>query len=92
MAVQAQTTFSSFTLTEQEQLAGSCLTLEQKLFLQNALALAAEEKLSLVPDAASYSSFIQQEAHLAGQIAAYRYLLDCSTASEEALLELARAA
>lgn len=74
--------FSSFELTESEQLAGTILTYEQKLVLQNQLAMISAEKLALVANPHSYAEFIQQEAYRAGQIAMIQYILDCSIASE----------
>lgn len=77
--------FSSFELTESEQLAGTILTYEQKLVLQNQLAMISAEKLALVANPHSYAEFIQQEAYKAGQIAVLQYILDSSLASELAV-------
>jgi hypothetical protein len=74
--------FSSFELTESEQLAGTILTYEQKLVLQNQLAMISAEKLALAADPNNYAAYIQQEAYKAGQIAQIQYQLDCSIASE----------
>lgn len=74
--------FSSFTLTESEQLAGTVLTYEQKLVLQNQLAMISAEKLALAANPNNYAEYIQQEAYKAGQIAAIQFILDCSIASE----------
>lgn len=74
--------FSSFELSQQEQLAGTILTYEQKLVLQNQLAMISAEKLALTANPHSYTEFIQQEAYKAGQIAMIQYILDCSLASE----------
>ena len=80
-------TFTQFQQTESEQLVGTTLSLEQKQFIQTLVAGIAEQRLALVPDPLNYSVFIQQEAHLKGQIDAYKYLLDCSEASEKAVVE-----
>lgn len=79
-------TFTQFNLTEHEQLSGTLMSNEQKMFVQNQLAVIAEQRLALVPDPLNYAVFIQTEAHLKGQMDAYKYLLDCSTASEQAVL------
>jgi len=83
-------TFTSYQQTEQEQLAATHLTTEQKQFIQTQIALVAEERLALTPDPSNYTAFIQQEAHLKGQIDAYKYLLDCAVMSEQQLLEAAQ--
>lgn len=74
--------FSSYELTEQEQLSGTILTFEQKMVLQNQLSMISSEKLALIANPNNYSEYIQQEAYKAGQITAIQYMLDCSTASE----------
>lgn len=86
-----QSTFARYAQTEQEQLAGSVLTHDQKQFIQNQICTIAEERLAIIPEPNDYTSFIQQEAHLKGQMVALQYLLDCSTASEDQLLALAEA-
>lgn len=91
MSVLAQSSFTRYDQTPQEQLAGTCLTTEQKQFIQTQLANLAEERLALVPDANNYSTFIQQEAHIKGQMQFAQYLLDCSTESETQLLAIAEA-
>lgn len=92
MTTQISSTFTRYSLTDQESLSGSILHLEQKLVIQNFISEIAEQKLALIPDPNNYPAFIQQEAHMAGQIAAYKYLLDSSLASEQILLENAKAA
>jgi hypothetical protein len=83
--------FTQYQQTEQEQLAGSTLSTDQKQFIQSQIALVAQSRLALVPDANNYASFIQTESHYKGQMDAYQYLLDCSDASEQQLLALAAA-
>jgi len=77
--------FSSYQLTEQEELEGSLLTITQKQVIQNYLAAAAHEKNGLEYSAAEHDRFCQQEASLKGQIDAYRFILATSEASEELL-------
>ena len=90
MATLTLSTFSKYQLSEQEEQSGTLLPQDIKLRLQNLICMIAEEKLALVPNPNNYAEFIQQEAHLAGQLVAYRYLLDCSLATETILLEAAR--
>jgi len=76
-------TFSSYQLTDLEELQGQILTVNQKQVIQNRLSIVAEEKLLLVFDPEHAKHFIQQEASLAGQIAALSYILELSDASEQ---------
>ena len=91
MSQLTESTFAKYEQSEQEQLAGTALTYDQKHFIQNQLCMIAEERIALQPDPVNYPAFIQQEAFLKGQMSAYKYLLDCSTESEKALLALAAA-
>lgn len=91
MSTIIETAFTKYDQTEQEQLAGSVLTIDQTQFIQTQLAIAAESHLALVPDPSNYASFIQTEAELKGQMRAYQYLLDCSTISRQQLYDLASA-
>lgn len=79
-------TFTQFTLNEHEQLSGTLMSNEQKMFVQTQIAQIAEQRLNLIPDPNNYAAFIQEEAFLKGQMTAYKYLLDCSTASEQAVV------
>lgn len=79
-------TFTQFSFTEEEILGASLLHEEQKRWFQTQLATLAEQRVALIPDPNNYSSFIQQEAEIKGQMNALQYLLDCSTRAE---LELA---
>lgn len=91
MSTIIQNEFTQYAQTEQEQLAGTVLTNDQKQFIRNQLAMVAQSRIALVPDPNNYPAFIQTEAAYAGEMRAYRYLLDCSDASEVALLALAAA-
>jgi hypothetical protein len=88
MSILTLNSFSQFQQTEQEQLVGTTLNTEQKQFIQTQLAKIAEQRLALTPDPLNYSVFIQQEAHLKGQMDFAKYLLDCSESSEAAVKEL----
>lgn len=91
MSTLIQSTFARYEQTNQEQLAGSSFTYDQKQFIQNQICTLAEERIALVPEPNNYAEFIQHEAHLKGQMASLQYLLDCSLASEEQLYALAAA-
>ena len=77
--------FTSYELTEKEEIDGSVLTTLQKQRIQNALSNAAMEKNSLSFDPTNPTRFAQQEASLKGQMDAYRFILDSSAIAEEAL-------
>ena len=77
--------FSSYQLTEQEELEGAILTITQKQVIQNYLSAAASEKIGLEYDPESTERFVQQEASLKGQIDAYRFILAASDSAEELL-------
>lgn len=82
-------TFAQYEQTLQEQLTGQTLTQTQKEFIQNEICKTAELRIALVPDPINYAAFIQQEAYYKGQMDTLKYLLDCSTAAESHVLELA---
>lgn len=79
-------TFTQFELNEHEQLSGTLLSNEQKMFIQSQIAGIAEQRLALTPDPKDYAAFIQQEAYLKGQMDFAKFLLDSSTASENAVV------
>lgn len=91
MSTVISSAFTRYAQTNQEQLAGSVLSGDQKQYIQNQLATIAEQRLALVPDPINYAVFIQDEAFLKGQMAAYQYMLDSSEASEDQLRALAEA-
>lgn len=84
-------TFTQYQQDKRELLAGMALGVEQKHFIQTQIAMLAEQRLALVPDPLHYSVFVQQEAHLKGQMDGLKYLLDCSTSAEQQHLEAAEA-
>lgn len=77
--------FSSYQLTDKEELEGSILTITQKQVIQNHLSAAASEKIGLEYDPENKDRFVQQEASLKGQIDAYRFILSSSESAEELL-------
>lgn len=83
-------TFTKFKHSEHEILMSHTLTTLQQENIHTQIATVAELRLALVPDPNDYASFIQQEAHYKGQMDAYKYLLDCSEAAQERVLELAK--
>jgi len=72
--------FSSYSLTEEETLQGSILTITQQQVIQNRLAVVAEERLHLTYDVANPTAFLQAEAYKKGELDALRYILDVSDA------------
>ncbi len=86
MAILTPNDFSSYELTEQEELEGSILTITQKQVIQNHLSAAASEKIGLVYNPAEPLIFAQQEASLKGQIDAYRFILASSDTAQDILV------
>lgn len=82
MATLTTSTFAKYSLNLIEELSGSILTDYQKMYIQNKICEIAESKLALTADPKDYASYIQQEAYLAGQLAALSWML---ATSEEAL-------
>ena len=74
--------FQSWTLTPEEYLEGGRLTILQKQVIQNQIASVATQKINLAFNTTQPSEFIQQEAHLRGQIDALSYLLTLSESAE----------
>lgn len=90
MAELITNTFSTFSLSDEEALQGSILTVTQKQVIQNKLAEVAEEKLALEVDSKDIDFFLQQEASLKGQLDILRWLLEAAEAAEETVNELLR--
>ncbi len=85
MAERTKNMFTSYALTDQEQLVGCVLSSLQEQVIQTRLAEVAEAKLTLEYDVANPTTFIQQEAYKAGELAALNYILEMSEASKELL-------
>ena len=77
--------FSSYHLTEEEELQGQILTITQQQVIQNLLAVTAEEKNLLSFDTTNPLEYAQREAGLAGQLAAYAFILESSEAASRLL-------
>jgi hypothetical protein len=90
MSTFVRSTFTKYEFTQQEFTSASLLHEEQKRWYQSQLATLAESRIALVPDPNNYPAFIQQEAELKGQMNALQYLLDCSDAAEQEILNLAQ--
>jgi hypothetical protein len=75
--------FQSWVLTPEEFITGGILSSLQKQVIQNQIAQVATQKINLVFDPLNFQRFIQEEAGLAGQIAALDYLLTLSAEAEK---------
>lgn len=85
MARPIPTTFTSYQLSEEEQLKGQVLTTENYYVIQNLICQAAEDKLSLKFDPLQPAIFLQREAELQGQIGILRMLLEMSLSAQSTL-------
>ena len=77
--------FSTYSFTEEELLQASILSPIQIQLIQSDMAQIAENILALEFDPENPQKFVQNDAHLKGQLAAYRYLL---LRSEESVIQL----
>ena len=75
MATQIPNKFSEYSLTPEEQAVACQFSTLQRYFIQNEIAIAANEKISLTFDPQNPLRFAQQEAELAGKIGILEYLL-----------------
>jgi len=87
MSTQITTRFTAYELSDEEVLQGSIFTILQTQVLQNHLATAAEEKLSLNYDPDNKERFLQEEAYLKAKLDFIQYLLDSSAISKETLAQ-----
>ena len=88
MGMLAPTSFTSYTLTEQELLEGAILNVAQKQVIHTERALIAEQILTLAYDPAKPLEFVQQDSYLKGQLSIYSTLLERSEEAESALRAL----
>lgn len=77
--------FSSFEMTDEETLRASIFTNLQLQYLQNELAIAAEERIRLEYDPTKPLEFAQLEARSASKIEVLTYLIEMSEASNKQL-------
>ena len=82
--------FTSYTLSQREELEGSVFSTLQKQVIQNELSLIAAQKMALDYDPLNPVSFAQSEALLKGQLQVYTLLLEKSEVAEKELLLMAR--
>lgn len=83
MAHPANSTFTSYTLTEDEARNGSILTSLNIAAIQNLRCKIAEEKLNLTFTPNDVLSFTQQEAYLKGQLDILSHLLDLNEEAQQ---------
>lgn len=74
--------FSAFSFSEEELLSASILSPIQIQLIQTDMAQIAENILALEYDPLNPQSFVQNDAHLKGQLASLKYLLLRSEESE----------
>lgn len=79
-------TFQKWTLTRQELIQGSILSIPQKQCIQNQIAQAAERRIALVFNSDDMMRFAQEEAEIKGTIQALQYLITLSDAMEQEIL------
>lgn len=90
MAIFRATSFTSYSLTNKEELAGQILTIDQKNYIQNQRAQIAEQILAQVFTPDKPLEFVQQDAFLKGQLSVYTTLIDASDQCERELVDLSR--
>lgn len=86
MAQELPSIFTKFLLTDEEELAAVFFSPEQRMYMQNIVADAAEEKIQLTFDPNNPSAFMQREAALQGCIQTLTNLLN----SYEEYIELSK--
>ena len=77
--------FSQFDLTPDEDIQAQLLSPETVMRLHNGMYHIATQRLNLDVNVSNVLEFAQQEAFLKGQLAVYRYLLDCNDQAREVL-------
>lgn len=85
MATLVPNEFSSYRLTQDEEVQGILLTNAQKQVLQNQLSQCASDKLNLTYTPNDPLVYAQKEAYLRGQIDAIKYILSMCENLEETL-------
>lgn len=88
MAILKQNAFTEFDLTPEEEIQGAILTTLQTQFIQNQVALSAQEALASEYNVNNPLDSVQREARSKGIIHAYQFLLDASIASQELMMQL----
>ena len=85
MATIIPNTFTTYELTEEEQLQGQILSLQQLQVLQNERARVAEEKLSLGINTEDITASVQAEAYKLGQLELLAWIIESSVIANEEL-------
>lgn len=85
MAQQLNSIFTKYQLTNEEELAAVQFSDMQRMYLQNIIAEAAEEKVLLTFDPANPHIFLQREAELQGTILTLTSLLNKASEIMEAM-------
>lgn len=90
MTVRIRGLFDRYSFTDRELATVQILTEGQEQYIQDVLALAAEEKVQLAPDPtlspdASRNKFVMEHEFLRGQISALEYLLTNSETAKETI-------
>lgn len=85
MAHQIPSTFTRYSLTQEEQNSGQTLTTTNLQVIQNLICDAAEARLALTYDAANSVKWAQQEAELQGQIGILKLLVEMSQVSSPSI-------
>ena len=75
--------FSSYYLTDEEQLQACILSPLQRMYLQNLLSADAIAKGDISVDTNNVTKFIQEEAYYKGRIELLEYILQLSDATIE---------
>lgn len=77
--------FTSYDMTDKEELVGSTLSYLQQCYIHNLRSEAATSKNEVrIPDSAEdFIVYVKDEAYLRGKIEAYTELLEASLASSE---------
>lgn len=78
MATIIPNAFTSYELTDEEQLQGQILSQQQLQVFQNERARLAEEKLLLAIDPNDVLASAQAEAHKIGQLELITWIIECS--------------
>lgn len=75
--------FQTVDLSDQDTLQGQCLNELQKAVIQNTVVTIAEQILALEFDPNNPQKFVQDDAHLKGQMAALKYILETAEIAEK---------
>lgn len=89
MASIVPNTFTSFKWeNDEEEFGATILTIGNKQRIQNELAIIAQQILNITYDPKETLTFVQQDAHLKGQLQALQWLLDASDAAQTAMAHI----